>query len=227
MGDPVYTDAYRAMCIVKELFFREVYEEYKKPLGTFLYRLLARKDEMEDLYQEVLKKFWIYLQVIEGIPTSEETRRWLYAVAHNQVRDWYRYWYSRGGKLSHVSLEEGEDTPCELPPMEDELGEQERLQWVFTHMSPKYRICLVLQDLYGYSQKEIADVLAIKESTVSTNVLRARQQFLSAMTNVHYAGKNDVVNMRESTEKIVNANVLRVRQQFLVTLDNVRRKKEE
>ena len=227
MGDPVSTDAYRAMCIVREFFFREIYEGYKKPLVTFLYRLLAHKDETEDLYQEVFKKFWLYLQGREEPLTSEETRKLLYTFAHNEVRDWYRRWYLKQEKLPHVSLEEAEETPCELPSMEDKLGEQEQLQWVFTHMSPKYRICLVLQDLYGYSQKEIANILDIKETTVSTNVLRARKKFLAIMGNIHHMGKGEVVNLRESTEKIVNTNVLRIRQEFLVTLDNVRRKKEE
>ena len=86
--DLFYKDAHRVIdpvshSVQQELFFRTIYEEYKKPLGTFLYRLLAQKQEVEDLYQEVLKKFWIHLRTAQKLPTSEETKKWLFTVARN------------------------------------------------------------------------------------------------------------------------------------------------
>lgn len=175
-GALAYANTYPAKSTISD-FFQVVYEEYKKPIATFLYRLLAQKDQVEDLYQEILTKFWVHLQNIRELPTPEETKKWLFTVARYQVVDQYR----RQGKLTRASLEEAEEIPYERPPMEEELGELERLQWVFTHMSPQYRICLVLQDLYGYSQYEIATLLKINEKTVSTNVFRGRRQFLAVL----------------------------------------------
>jgi RNA polymerase sigma-70 factor (ECF subfamily) len=167
--------------VQREHFFLKVYEEYKKPLGTFLFRLLARKDETEDLYQDVLIKFWFHLQRHQNFPTPEETKKWLYTVAHHQVIDKYR----RGGRLLSEPADTIANTLYDPTPMEDRLSEQDHLEWALRQMSPMYRICLVLQDLYGYSQKEIANILNITPKTVSTNVLRGRKQLLAALDDTH------------------------------------------
>lgn len=169
-GSRINPDAHR----VKQERFRTVYEEYKKSLGTFLYHLLAQKDEMEDLYQEVFKKFWVYLQNSQELPNPEQTKKWLYTVARHLVIDKYR----KEGKLSSDPLENVEQTLYEPVLTEERLLDWERLQWVLTKMTPKYRICLVLQELYGYSQKEIAALLKITKQTVSTNVSRGRKQLI-------------------------------------------------
>ncbi len=199
-SDLIYTDTQRvtdnvSRFVQRELFFRTVYEEYKKPLGTFLYRLLAQKHEMEDLYQEVFAKFWRHLQSLHKLPTTEETKKWLFTVARNQAIDQYR----KQSKLPSEPLEEIEQTLCESPPMEDQLCELERLQWVLTHMSPMYRICLVLQDLYGYSQKEIATLLNINEKTVSTNILRGRKQLLAVLDDVRRKKEEETTHVDAST----------------------------
>lgn len=182
--------------IQRDLFFRTVYEELKKPLGAFLYRLLGEKQEMEDFYQEVLKKFWIHLQTVPKLPTSDETKKWLFTVARNQVIDHYR----RQGKFQSGPLEDGEHLLSESTLMEDRLCELERLQWVLSRMSPAYRVCLVLQVLYGYSQKEIATQLNITEKTVSTNVLRGRKQLLTVLDDVRQNKEKEAIHANGSTK---------------------------
>ena len=84
--------------------------------------------------------------------------------------------------------------------MEDQLCELERLQWVLARMIPMYRICLVLQDLYGYSQKEIATRLNITEKTVSTNVLRGRKQLLTVLDDVRRNKEKEAIHADGSTK---------------------------
>lgn len=180
----------------KEKFFREVYEEYKKPLGTFLYRLLAQKYEMEDMYQEVLKKFWDHLQTIDELPTPGETGGWLFTTARRQVIDQYR----KQNKLISEPLGEVEQKLYQPISIEDLLCDQERLQWAFANMSSMYRICLVLQCLYGYPQKEIARQLQIKKQTVSTNVLRGRKQLSMLLDDIRWKKEEDATRADGSTE---------------------------
>ncbi len=201
-SNPIYTDTQRVTDDIgyfvvqpRELLFRTVYEEYKKPLGTFLYRLLAQKHEMEDMYQEVLTKFWKHLQTLHKLPTSEETRKWLFTVARNQVIDQYR----KQSKLSSEPLEEVEQIHSESTTIENQLCEREPLQQAFTRMSHMYRICLVLQDLYGYSQKEIATLLNINEKTVSTNVLRGRKQLLALLDDIRRKKEEATTHVDTST----------------------------
>src|SRR5712692_4998273 len=48
-------------------------------------------------------------------------------------------------------------------------------------------VCVLLQDLWGYSQHEIADALGIRESAVSANVSRGHKQLRTAYWNMMHA----------------------------------------
>src|SRR5205814_497245 len=63
---------------------------------------------------------------------------------------------------------------------ENQLCEVECIMQALSHMSLQYRRCLVLQDVWGYSQREIAEALSITEKTVSVNVCRGRRQLREA-----------------------------------------------
>ena len=45
-------------------------------------------------------------------------------------------------------------------------------------------MCVLLQDVWGYSQREIAETLAISEKAVSSNVSRGHKQLRTAYQNM-------------------------------------------
>jgi hypothetical protein len=55
-----------------------------------------------------------------------------------------------------------------------------RIPWV----SPQYRVCVLLQNVWGYSQREIAETLKITEKAVSSNVSRGHKQLRMAYQNM-------------------------------------------
>jgi RNA polymerase sigma-70 factor (ECF subfamily) len=148
-------------------FFQKVHEEYRKPLGTFLRRLLAQENEVEDLYGKVWVKFWNYLQDIQAFPTLEEARQWLFKVARHQVIDKYR----KEGKLFSNPIDIVEYNPTLMGEWSSEQEYFERLR----QMSPIHRLCVILQEVYKYPQQEIATDLDIPKETVSINVLHGRK----------------------------------------------------
>lgn len=99
-------------------------------------------------------------------------------------------------RLEFLPLPEQEDGGLSGYPSSEpltETGFEERvcelicIQQALTEMSPQYRVCVLLQDLWGYTQQEIAASLGIRESAVSANVSRGHKQLRTAYWNMMHA----------------------------------------
>ena len=74
------------------LLFELMIEPCRRPLWTFLLRLVQDRTIAEDLYQETLLRAW------RSLPAYHERGRflsWLFRIAHNVVRDDRRRWNTR------------------------------------------------------------------------------------------------------------------------------------
>ena len=63
---------------------------------------------------------------------------------------------------------------------EDQVELKELINLALRNVLPKYRICLLLQKVNGFSPAEIADFLEISEKTVGAYIAKAREQFRQA-----------------------------------------------
>src|SRR6266496_5497797 len=163
--------------------FTWLFEYYRGSLGKHLYYLVSGDwNTAYDLYQDSF--IIVYVQFKKGtfIPDFQP---WLYRVATNLAIDYLRH----KKKIMFVPLPESEtDDPEEyaLFGLLSEDGPEERvcevdcIRRALAEMSLQYRTCVLLQDLCGYSQKEIAELLSITEKAVSSNVSRGRKQLREA-----------------------------------------------
>jgi RNA polymerase sigma factor (sigma-70 family) len=62
----------------------------------------------------------------------------------------------------------------------ERVAEVEQIQQAMSKITPKYRACLLLQIVGGFSQREIAELLSIREKSVSIYVKRGSEQFRQA-----------------------------------------------
>ncbi|MDQ2714222.1 MAG: RNA polymerase sigma factor [Chloroflexota bacterium] len=168
-------------CAKDRLAFGSLYELYKEPLGKRLAYLIGDKDVAYELYQEMFIHFWKRLP----IPPPLNFEAWLYRIARNAAFDYLRH----VKRLEFLPLLEQEDAGSSGYPNGETLSEtgfEERvcelicIQQALMKMSPQYRICVLLQDLWGYSQQEIAASLGIRESAVSANISRGHKQLRAA-----------------------------------------------
>jgi RNA polymerase sigma factor (sigma-70 family) len=60
------------------------------------------------------------------------------------------------------------------------VGEAQQVAAVLAQLTPKYRVCLLLQLEGGFSQREIAQMLHLTEKSVSVYVSRGREEFRRA-----------------------------------------------
>jgi RNA polymerase sigma-70 factor, ECF subfamily len=164
--------------------FEVLYEYYKVPLGKRLLYLIGDQETAYDLYQETFVRVLRYFSGLSGVPagaTYESFEPWLYRIARNCAIDYYRHTKKFEFLQSHedslfepkthslaeyFSIAGHEEQVCDLLCLKEALAE----------MSPKYRDCLLLQYHWGFSQREIAEVLDISVKTVSTNVRRGSVQ---------------------------------------------------
>jgi RNA polymerase sigma-70 factor (ECF subfamily) len=161
------------------LNFKEIYAEFQPKILHYLSRL-AGPAEAEDLTQEVFVKV---SRGLEGFKGESKFSTWLYRVATNTALD----------RLRSSSFR----SSSEYTPLEDGAGVQDRNIWtgqtktstdqevVRKEMSecvreyvedlpPDYKAVILLSDLGGFKNREIADILEVSLDSVKIRLHRAR-----------------------------------------------------
>lgn len=142
--------------------FTNAVEQYQNMVYRVAVHYFASFPDGEDVVQEVFLRLYTREEPFES---QEHLRRWLIRVTVNVCRDVLKSpWRKR-----RVSLEALPDQPVFDRP------EQEELYREVMALPEKYRVVL---DLFYYeelSTKEIAQVLNLRQSAVTTRLFRARE----------------------------------------------------
>ncbi len=154
--------------------FTALFQSYNAQICTYLARMVGNDDIGRDLAQETFLRAW------KSLPSIEDELRfkpWLYRIATNVARSHLRHerlirW------LPWVEHEDGlHAEQLRVAGPEERTGEMECVEWVLAQLAPQCRVCLLLQLVAGFSQREIAEALGISEKSVGAYVSRGREQF--------------------------------------------------
>ncbi|HEX6777075.1 MAG TPA: RNA polymerase sigma factor [Ktedonobacterales bacterium] len=154
--------------------FTALFHQYNAPLCRYLAHLVGNDEVARDLAQETFFRAW------QSLPTMRDEQRfapWLYKIATNLARSYQRH--ARLVRWLPWVESDGEQTR-QVPGPERQVVEAELVALALARLTPKYRVCLLLQLEGGFSQREIAQLLHLTEKSVSVYVSRGRQQFLQA-----------------------------------------------
>lgn len=138
---------------------------------------------MQDLFQETFLRAWQKLPELKsGVPFES----WLKRIAANLAIDYLRH--ERQALFVSLSGEDGESgaryiLPSAVGP-EVEFDLREGIRLALQAMSPQNRACVLLQDQWGFSQREIAQLLHITEKSVSAYISRGRERLRRAYLNL-------------------------------------------
>jgi RNA polymerase sigma factor (sigma-70 family) len=161
--------------------FLQVVRTYEHKLYRFAtyYRAISEQDA-EDIVQETFLRAYNALKQYSGerIRTLN-MQAWLYTIADNVARNYRRSQY-RKGLYSSLSLELLPDDALSSSGQMRAIDEADAIKQSLQRVSPQYRLCLVLQEQGGFSQREIADHLRITPGCVGAYISRGRQQFRRA-----------------------------------------------
>lgn len=154
------------------------FEQLVSPHIDHLYRLAfrftGRREDAEDLVQDLLVKLYRRRQEVE---TVEKLRPWLAQVLYRLFIDQVRQQKRR------PSIDEGE-ADCDVFENPDDGPEQlvqqaivqDRLQQAFTSLNDDQRALLALHDIEGYTLVELETVLETPIGTLKSRLHRARQK---------------------------------------------------
>lgn len=147
---------------------------------SFSMRVCQQREDAEDTMQEVLVKSLPYLQKFDS---PKALVVWLYKVAKNRCLMSRRQ--SKYAPKQSLSPEElmpdrqdlerlGTSGPINPESLAMRSEEAQRLRQAVQKLPPDYRIVLVLRDMEGLSDEEVAEITGSRRGTVRVRLHRAR-----------------------------------------------------
>jgi len=147
---------------------------------SFSMRVCGQREDAEDTMQEVLLKSVPYLPKFDS---PKALVVWLYKVAKNRCLMSRRR--SKSAPNPDLSLEElmpdrkeleqlGSDGSINPEAFAIRSQEAGRLRDAIQRLAPQYRIVLVLRDMEGLTDEEVAEITGLRSGTVRVRLHRAR-----------------------------------------------------
>lgn len=143
----------------------DFWQEHKIRLRRYIARRVRGNDAVDDILQDVFLKAHTSLH---SVKTPGSVTAWLFRIAANAIADHYRSekpWDELPAEL--VAPEPEPDYVAELAPC---------LQPLIADLPETYKAALVLSELEGMPQKEVARRLGISLSGAKSRVQRGREK---------------------------------------------------
>jgi RNA polymerase sigma-70 factor, ECF subfamily len=173
-----------------ERAFNELVQAYEQRVFRLLLRMLGRRDEAEDMAQEV------FVQVFKAIGTFRGDSRlgtWVYRIAVNLCKNRMKYLSRRHSgeqdelepAAERLPLSEGKGVTLGETSRPDQLVEGFQLERVvqacIAELDPDFREVLVLRDVEDLTYEELCEVTGLPEGTVKSRLHRARGMLKAAV----------------------------------------------
>lgn len=167
-----------------ERAFNELVELYGDRVFRLLLRMLARREEAEDMAQETFVQVFKSIDQFRG---DAKLGTWIYRVAINLCKNRVKYLARRKAQAEdeleplaeRTSLDQasGGVTTAELSaPDQIAYGKQVEaiVKRCIGKLEPDFREVLVLRDVEDLSYEEIGEITGLAEGTVKSRLHRAR-----------------------------------------------------
>lgn len=163
--------------------FHNIYSTHHQKIRLYLERLIG-KEEAEDLTQEVFLKVNQGLKDFKG---KSKLSTWIYRIATNCALDKLRsqsFQQNKGirsfSDIKKDSIEPGSQnifSKEKEPSLDRQVVRKEMnicIRDFIERLSPNYKSVIVLSELEGLKNQEIAEILGISLDTVKIRLYRAR-----------------------------------------------------
>ena len=155
-----------------ELEFTKMVKEYKKTIYTVCYFFSKDTDEVNDLYQEVLINLWNGFESFRG---ESSAKTWIWRVSLNTCNTMERKKKSRVQTIPlSVDIDLYSDT--------DEQSKQVQMLYDRINRLDIFDRAIILLWLENMPYQDIANIVGISLSAVTTRLFRIREQ-LKSMSN--------------------------------------------
>lgn len=138
-----------------EYAFEKLYELANKSVYTFVYSFVKQKETAEDLMQDTFIKIKKYCALYKE---NTNASAWILQIAKNTSLDYIKK-YKRETNFDESEI----DVPCETPSLDNNLFLHNIMN---KYLSSEERQIILLHDIHGYKNKEIAKFLSLPLGTV-------------------------------------------------------------
>lgn len=187
MSEPVVDEAQFVARLVArdERAFNELVVTYERRVFALVFRMIGRRDEAEDLAQEVFVQVFKAIDQFRG---DSKLSTWIYRIAVNLCKNRSKYLSRR-----HASDQDDVDAMADRAPLSaakgvsvgdvsrpDELVEGMQIEIIVKRaigqIDADFREVLILRDVEDMSYEEIAAITNLPDGTVKSRIHRGRAQ---------------------------------------------------
>ncbi len=139
------------------------------------YRYTGRRDEAEDLTQDIFIR--IYQTLWSYRSDSGSFIHWALKVSRNLIIDRYRQsrrFQQFGGSPEIESMNLADDVHPSAEQTVEQAESSEILHNALHTLSPETKEAIILRDLEGMCYKEMSEVLGVPEGTIKSRISRGR-----------------------------------------------------
>ena len=185
--------------------------QYHQPLYSLIARSLTDPADAPDITQEVFIKVF---RSIRGFHGESSLRTWLYRIALHEASN-QRRWWSRHKRqeLTIDSAGESMDSGDEGVPLAATLADRgdspfdcaaqaelrERVEAALREVPEAFRTGVVVREIEGFSDEEIAEILNVNIGTVKSRLTRGRSALRALLVA---AEKNSASSMAGAPSKL-------------------------
>jgi RNA polymerase sigma-70 factor (ECF subfamily) len=188
--------------------FEDVYAGNRAAILRYLERMTGDPDLAEDLAQETFARVARGLDQFRG---ESKLTTWLYRIATNAFLDHRRRLGTRTTEVPTMDLDilpdESSDIGDPTPKLPDRLlddSEMGRCVREFVDgLPPEHRAVIVLHDLEGFKNREIAEILGYSLGATKVRVHRARQRLREVLGEncEFYRSEDDVLQCGRKSDE--------------------------
>lgn len=150
-----------------EAFAELIGDQYDRIYRT-AWRWCGNAHDAEDIAQDVCVRIG---KAIAGFDGRSAFSSWVYRITLNMVRDWQRAGRRRGAHVDAFA----EITPTEEAPSQEDAATSSQLWAAVRTLPEKQRDAVLLVYAEELNHREAAEIMGIKEATVSFHVHEARK----------------------------------------------------
>ncbi|MCY3885191.1 MAG: sigma-70 family RNA polymerase sigma factor [Gammaproteobacteria bacterium] len=152
--------------------FEELMHRHVRQLHAYAYRLCQNSSDSEEVVQETFMRVWSRAKT--WIPDRVKFSTWLFQIARNFCIDRFRKQSARF------------DSSADLDLIPDATSDSDKelimaLNQVVLRLPERQRTALVLCQVEGWSQAEVADVMKVSVEAVESLLARARRRLRTTL----------------------------------------------
>lgn len=174
------------------LLVEMIYETYERHMYMIAYGILHNQEDAEDAVNNTVIKIINYLDNFVDI-ACEETKRLIVIYSRSVAFNMYRSKQKRLNLLTSIS---NDDDNSENVFIDEESSLQEMaindetiliVRNAIEKLDVKYRDVIILKYFHNMKDAQIADIMGLSETTVSSRLTRARQLIKKESGDILYA----------------------------------------